>query len=86
MQTIIYTGPHSAVEIMPDGQLAERGTPIEVADEIAGSLLEQEHFEKPPADTSDAERRRPVVKPAPPAPPVADLAGPITRDADKDGE
>lgn len=42
MRTLIYTGPSTAVEIAATGQVAVYGQPIEVEDDLAESLLEQD--------------------------------------------
>ena len=43
---IVYEGPLEAVEIADTGQIAERGTPIDVASDLAGRLLEQADWSK----------------------------------------
>lgn len=41
MKSIVYGGPIDAVEIAATGQVAERGVPVEVRDDIADNLIEQ---------------------------------------------
>ncbi len=41
MKTVAYDGPYSAVEVPSLGLTAEKGDPIEVADDIAQALLRQ---------------------------------------------
>ena len=41
MKTVAYNGPYSAVEVPSLGLTAEKGDPIEVADEVAQALIRQ---------------------------------------------
>jgi len=41
VKTVAYNGPYSAVEVPSLGLTAEKGDPIEVADDIAQALLRQ---------------------------------------------
>lgn len=41
MKTVAYDGPYAAVEVPSLGLTAEKGNPIEVADDIARTLLRQ---------------------------------------------
>lgn len=63
---LIYTGSHSAVEVVDTGHIAQReGDPIDVPDDVGNRLLEQ------------AENWKQADAPAPAAPanPVADDKG-----------
>lgn len=41
MTPIVYTGPLAAVVIAATGQIAHRGVPLDVVDDVADALLEQ---------------------------------------------
>lgn len=41
MKTVAYNGPYSAVEVPSLGVTAEKGDPIEVAEDVAQALLRQ---------------------------------------------
>ncbi|MGW6571669.1 hypothetical protein ACWGAN_05765 [Streptomyces sp. NPDC054945] len=41
MKTVAYSGPYSAVEVPSLGVTAEKGDPIEVAEDVAQALLRQ---------------------------------------------
>lgn len=41
MKSIVYQGPIDAVEIAATGQVAVRGVPVDVRDDIADNLIEQ---------------------------------------------
>lgn len=41
MKTVAYNGPYSAVEVPSLGVTAEKGVPIEVAEDVAQALLRQ---------------------------------------------
>ncbi|MFJ7590187.1 hypothetical protein ACIQZO_22930 [Streptomyces sp. NPDC097617] len=41
MKTVAYNGPYSAVDVPSLGVTAEKGDPIEVAEDVAQALLRQ---------------------------------------------
>jgi hypothetical protein len=41
VKTVAYNGPYSAVEVPSLGLTAEKGDPVEVAEDIAQALLRQ---------------------------------------------
>jgi hypothetical protein len=43
---LVYDGPHDAVEVPAAGVVAERGKAVEVADDVAADLLEQDTWKK----------------------------------------
>lgn len=46
---LIYQGPHQAVEVPALRRVVDRGEPVDVDDELATRLLEQEHWTEAPA-------------------------------------
>ncbi|MCB5179505.1 hypothetical protein [Streptomyces antimicrobicus] len=41
MKTVVYGGPYTAVDIPSLGLTAEKGDPVEVAEDVAETLLRQ---------------------------------------------
>lgn len=63
MARVIYVGPSDAVELV-DGTVCPNGTPVDVADAVAVSLLEQPTWRPadPPA-TTPPKPSKPAVAP-----------------------
>lgn len=55
--TVVYDGPHVAVEIAATGQVVTRGVPVEVPAEVAAALLEQEPWSEPKKSKSKPETK-----------------------------
>lgn len=73
---IVYTGPHSdGVTIAATGQQATPGVPIDVADDVADRLLEQDVWAE-----AETEPAAPVKKPGRQSP--AGEADPAARQED----
>jgi hypothetical protein len=55
---IIYVGPGAGRTIASTDQYAETGVPIEVADDLAKRLLEQDVWQKPPSKPTPHKRAK----------------------------
>lgn len=61
MARVVYRGPNAAVQLV-DGTECQRDVPVELADALAASLLEQDTWAEPTATTTP-KPNKPAVAP-----------------------
>jgi hypothetical protein len=55
--TVIYDGPHDAVEVPAADLVAERGKPVDVPTGIADALLQQDCWKAPKAPATTQKQK-----------------------------